>query len=143
MLKALASGLAGAVALTVLHEAARNFLKNAPRVDVTGERGLNAALSAAGVDVKTNKDLYLTALVGDVAGNSLYYSLVALGARETALRNGILLGALAGIGAVLLPPQVGLGKSPTARTTETAALTVAWYTVGGAAAGAVYRATGD
>ena len=43
------------------------------------------------------------------------------------------------LGAVFLPGPLGLGTKPSARTPQTAAMTVAWYAIGGLVAGAVYH----
>lgn len=42
-----------------------------------------------------------------------------------------------GIGAVILPPVLGLGSAPTARTRSTPALMVLWYLQGGLVAALV------
>ena len=138
MLKALGSGLAGAVALTLIHETARRLApETAPRMDVLGMRAIQKA--ALAVDAEPPVPLHEAALVGDIVSNSVYYSLVGAGARSDALRNGAILGLAAGIGAVFLPGPLGLGRQPT-DTPTTQALTVAWYVVGGLAAGAAYAA---
>ena len=49
-------------------------------------------------------------------------------------------GPVAGAGTVLLPPALGLSGATTGRTGATAVLTVALYTAGGIAVGAVYQA---
>jgi hypothetical protein len=138
MLKALGSGLVGACALTLIHETARRFIDDAPRMDVLGMRAL--AKAARVVDVAPPVTLHEAALVGDLVSNSVYYSLVGAGSREDALRNGALLGLAAGLGAVFLPEPLGLGRQPTERAPATQAMTVAWYLLGGLAAGAAYRA---
>jgi hypothetical protein len=138
MLKALGSGLVGACALTLIHETARRFIDDAPRMDVLGMRAL--AKAAHAVDVAPPVTLHEAALVGDLVSNSVYYSLVGAGPREDALRNGALLGLAAGLGAVFLPEPLGLGRQPTERAPATQFMTVAWYLLGGLAAGAAYRA---
>jgi hypothetical protein len=139
MLKALAGGLAGACALTLIHEAARRVMPDvAPRMDVLGMRAI--AKTARAVDAEPPVPLHEAALVGDLVSNSVYYSLVAAGGREDALRNGALLGLAAGIGAVVLPERLGLGRQPTEHTPATQLMTVAWYLAGGLAAAAAYRA---
>lgn len=138
MLKALGSGLLGAVALTLIHETARRVApETAPRMDVLGMRAIQKAVRA--VDAEPPVPLHEAALVGDLVSNSFYYSLVGAGSREDALRNGALLGLAAGLGAVFLPGPLGLGRQPT-ETPTTQALTVAWYVAGGLAAGAAYAA---
>jgi hypothetical protein len=72
-----------------------------------------------------------------VLSNGAYYALPALTRRP--LATGIALGALAGAGAVALPPRLGLGRLPTRRTRRTRALTFAWYLAAGVAAGLVAR----
>lgn len=139
MLKALASGLSGAIALTVLHETARQFIKDAPRVDVTGERGIAEMFDAANAQVPEKRDLYYLSLAGDVVSNSLMYSLISLGKPENAIVTGAAIGLAAGFGAAYLPEKIGLGKAPTNRTKQTAMMTVAWYAVGGLTAGATYQ----
>ena len=138
MLKALGSGLVGACALTLVHETARRFIDDAPRMDVLGMRALSKVARAADLDPPV--PLHEAALVGDLVSNSFYYSLVGAGAREDALRNGALLGLAAGLGAVYLPEPLGLGRQPTEDSPQTQLMTVAWYLVGGLAAGAAYRA---
>jgi hypothetical protein len=138
MLKALGSGLLGACALTLIHETARRFVDDAPRMDVVGMRAIAKTLRAASFEPPV--PLHEAALVGDIVSNSLYYSLVGVGAREDALRNGALLGLAAGIGAVYLPEPLGLGRQPAKNAPATQAMTLAWYLLGGLAAGAAYRA---
>ena len=138
MLKALGSGLVGACALTLIHETARRFIDDAPRMDVLGMRALSKAARAVEVDPPV--PLHEAALVGDLVSNSLYYSLVGAGSRREALRNGALLGLAAGVGAVYLPERLGLGRQPTEDSPQTQLMTVAWYLLGGLAAGAAYRA---
>lgn len=138
MLKALGSGLVGAFALTLVHETARRYVDDAPRMDVMGMRAIAKTMQA--VDVDPPVPLHEAALVGDIVSNSLYYSLVGLGAREDAIRNGALLGLAAGLGAVYLPERLGLGRQPTEDSPQTELMTVAWYLIGGLAAGAAYQA---
>jgi len=138
MLKALGSGLAGAVALTLIHETARRVApQSAPRMDVLGMRAIAKAARAVGDEPPV--PLHEAALVGDLVSNSVYYSLVGAGRREDALRNGALLGLAAGLGALFLPGPLGLGRQPT-DAPATQAMTVAWYVAGGLAAGAAYAA---
>lgn len=141
MLKALGSGLVGAFTLTLVHETARRFIDDAPRMDVVGMRAITKAAQAAGTEPPV--PLHEAALVGDILTNSLYYGLVGLGGREDALRNGAILGLAAGLGAVFLPEPLGLGRQPTEDSPQTELMTVAWYLIGGLAAGAAYNALGS
>lgn len=139
MLKALGSGLVGACALTLIHETARRLAPEvAPRMDVIGMRAITKTMRA--VDAEPPAPLHEAVLAGEIVSNSFYYSLVAAGSREDALRNGALLGLAAGLGAVFLPKPLGLGTQPTERTPATQLMTVAWYLAGGLAAAAAYKA---
>lgn len=141
MLKALGSGLVGAFTLTLVHETARRFIDDAPRMDVVGMRAITKTLHAAGAEPPV--PLHEAALVGDILTNSLFYGLVGLGRSEDGLRNGALLGLAAGLGAVFLPEPLGLGRQPTEDSPQTELMTVAWYMLGGIAAGAAYSALGS
>jgi hypothetical protein len=138
LLAALGSGIVGACALTAIHETARKTIPNAPRIDVLGKRAIAHTLSWAGAKPAPDKLLHDMALTGDILSNSVYYSLVALGGPRGAVACGAALGLAAGVGAVALPERMGLGSAPSARTTETKAMTVAWYLAGGLAAGLTY-----
>jgi len=139
LLPSLAAGFAGAVALTALHETARRLRPHdAPRMDVLGERGLRKILRLADLPQPAEGPAYTTTMLGDILSNGLYYTLVGSG--KHSVQRGLLLGAVAGAGGVLLPGPMGLGEAPSNRTPQTQAMTVAWYTVGGLVAGAVARA---
>jgi hypothetical protein len=139
MLKALGSGLVGAVALTLIHETGRRMRDDAPRLDVLGMRAIAKSLQAADVE-QPDMELRDLALAGDLVSNSFYYSLIGLGKREDAWLCGAALGLAAGLGAVTLPGPLGLGPQPTERAPTTQLMTVAWYLAGGLAAAAAYRA---
>lgn len=136
---ALLSGLAGATALTVIHESARRVSSDVPRMDTFGRRSIARGMEAVGLEPPDEDRLQTAALAGDVVTNSLYYSLVGVGGPSGALARGAALGVLAGLGAVALPPLLGLGHRPGARTPQTAAMTFGWYLIGGIAAALTYR----
>ena len=139
LLKALGGGLIGAAALTAIHETARRIFQDAPRMDLLGMRALAKTARAAGFEAPPKDELFGITMAGDIVANSLYYSIAGLGdARHAALR-GAALGLAAGVGAVLLPGPLGLGTDASARTPATQAMTVAWYTAGGIAAGAAMQ----
>lgn len=133
---ALACGLAGACMLTAIHEIMRRALPDAPRMDVLGMRAIEKLMHKADTEPPADDNkLHTWALLGDLISNSLYYSLAGTG-KNVWLR-GALLGAGAGIGAVVLPGPLGLGGAPSARTTQTKAMTVGLYLAGGLVAAAV------
>ena len=138
-LAAIGGGFIGAVALNVLHESVRHVRDDAPRMDVLGERAIARGMEAVGLEPPPREELYVPTLVGDLLSNGLYYSLVGVGGKEGVMARGALLGLAAGIGGVLLPGPMGLGKAPSSRTPQTALMTVAWYLAGGLAAAAACR----
>lgn len=137
-LESLAGGAAGAAVLTLVHESARRVRDDAPRMDVLGRRAIAAGVRAAGATPPSGERLQTAALAGDLVANTAYYALVGLDGPKGAVARGGLLGLAAGLGAVFLPGPLGLGTGPSRRTPQTAAMTVAWYTLGGLVAGAVY-----
>jgi hypothetical protein len=133
-LRSLASGAIGALAVTAINEGARRRIPHAPRMEVIGMRALSAAVQALGGRPPRGRKLFRETLGADLLSNTIYYALVGAGSRQTRLSRGILLGAAAGLGAVILPPRLGLGRPPGNRRPVTPLMTVAWYTAGGVAA---------
>ncbi|SIR47629.1 hypothetical protein [Pontibacter lucknowensis] len=133
--KALVSGLAGAVAITIAHETLRRLVPEAPRMDVLGMRAISKTMKKAGAQPPESGSLRAWAMVGDIVSNSIYYSFAGVG-KGAWLRGG-LLGAGAGAGAVLLPGPMGLGTDPSNRTNSTRVMTVGLYLMGGLVAAAV------
>lgn len=136
---ALAGGLSGAAALTIIHETVRRFDPQAPRMDLLGMQSLAKILRRIGKQPPEKEKLYTWTLIGDVAGNALYYSLVALGRNKGVFSRGILLGLGAGIGAMLLPRPLGLNESYSNRTAKTKLMTMGLYLVGGLVASVTMR----
>ena len=129
--ESLVSGMAGAIALTAVHQAARTLTDSAPRMDVVGMRALARGAEAAGAEApSTHKGLYRATLAGDLICNSAYYSLA------TTYTRGTVMGVLAGIGALVLPERLGLGTPPKSELLSNQIMTVAWYLVGGLVAAA-------
>lgn len=129
------SGIAGAVALTAVHQAARMMSDHAPQMDVLGMRAIARGTGTSGmadesadVDPSRNPGLFKAALAGDLLANSAYYSLA------TTWTRGAVLGLAAGFGALVLPPRMGLGAPPHSELLSNKIMTVAWYTLGGLAA---------
>jgi hypothetical protein len=139
IVRALVSGAAGAVALTAIHQLASRYVEDAPRMDVVGMRAIARGLLEMGVEPPAGERLYQTTLAGDLVSNTLYYSAVCCGGRA-ALETGTGLGLAAGVGALVLPPVMGLGAPPHSDTWSNRIMTVAWYTLGGVVAGATWRA---
>ena len=141
--QAFVSGVAGAVALNVLHETARQFIPGAPRVEVIGMRAIARPMEAAGGEPPARDQLYYLALAGDIVSNGIYYGMVGIGKPGRVWTRGSLLGLAGGVGAAFLPQVLGLGKRPGERFPATHLMTVEWYMIGGLVAAAVYERLGD
>jgi hypothetical protein len=141
--RALTAGAVGAVTLTLANEIGKRKISEAPRLDLLGTRAVAKLSSHRGVArfvPGERRKIARTALAGDLISNALYYALVSPGRTARPVSRGLWMGVLAGVGAVVLAPKLGLGHRPSDATIETAALTVAWYAIGGIAAGMAARA---
>jgi hypothetical protein len=123
--------------LTGLNEAARRVWDRAPRIERLGERAVDGIARRAGVSLD-RRERYGTALAGALLTDGAYFALAGLPRRGNR-GAGLLLGAAAAAGALLLPGPLGLGERPTRRTRETAWATLAWYLAAGLAAGIAAR----
>lgn len=138
MKNALVAGAVGAVTTNLLHELVRRTVPAAPRVDLLGMQAY-AKLVASRKRPPVGRALYARTLAADLLSNTAYFSLAGAGSRDGTVARGLLAGALAGIGAVVLPRPLGLSAATTGRTALTKALTVGLYTAGGLAAGIAAR----
>ena len=133
-------GLAGAITLNLLHETVRRVDKDAPRIDLIGEEGLNKTIEAAGGDPLTGNSLYAATLAGDLLSNSAYYSLIGSGKDKHLITRGAIVGLTAGIGALKLTKSMGLSDAPVTRTSKTKLMTVGYYLAGGLVTACVIKA---
>ena len=134
------SGLAGALALTAIHEGARRIVPHPPRMDVLGRRAIKKSLDATGQDSKPRAELHRWALIGDIIANTAYYAAVARGQGRARWGRALMMGTAAGLGAIAMPPYLGLGRAPNSQYAETQLMTIAWYLTGAlvSAAAATY-----
>jgi hypothetical protein len=137
---AFAGGLAGACALTVVHELVRKADSQAPRPDKLGMQVIAKTLRKANKPVPSKAQLRTLALAGDIVLNSLYYSLAGAGKPRNVFLRGTMLGIASGLGSLFLPKYMGLDNSYTDRSSKTKVLSVALYVVGGLAAAAAIKA---
>jgi len=140
MIKNIIGGLAGAVALNILHQAVKQFDHEAPRVDLVGEEALTKGMEKIGLEPPAGNKLFAATLAADLVSNAAYYSLIGLGNKKQLHCIGAAVGLAAGIGALILTKPMGLSDAPVTRTDKTKLLTVAWYTFGGIVAGSVIKA---
>ena len=139
IVKALEGGLAGAVTLTLVHQAVKQISPDAPRMDLLGMNAISKLLHKTPVKEPPRDTLYGITMAGDIISNTLYYSLTSIGGKKRSLLKGALLGLGAGLGAVLLPKPLGLNESYSNRTRQTQIMTVALYLIGGLVSAATYN----
>lgn len=139
ILYALEGGVAGAAALTLLHETVKRAVPHAPRIDLLGMNAIAKGLKAVGAKTPGERKLYGLALGGDIISNTVFYSFAGIGQKDNALLRGAALGLLAGAGAVLLPGPMGLQEKHTNKSVESKLLTVALYTAGGLVAAGIMK----
>lgn len=133
-------GLAGAVALNLLHETVKRLDPDAPRIDLVGAAGMNKLMERAGEQPLEGNALYAATLAGDIVTNTLYYSTIGAGNRRHLVRRGITVGLSAGLGALVLTRKMGFDDTPITRTNKTKLMTVGYYIFGGVVAGATIKA---
>lgn len=134
--KNLIAGLAGAIALNILHETLKKE-NNMPRVDLLGEDALEKTLQYFGGNINSGKDLYNATLAGDIIGNTLYYSLIGAGNQKYLWPKAVVLGLTAGIGAITLPEPIGLDPEPVTKNDQVKTITVGYYVFGAIVTGLV------
>lgn len=130
-------GIAGAIALNIIHQAVKTFDHDAPRVDLIGEEALSKGLKKLNIEPPTGDSLFTATLAVDLISNAAYFSLIGMAKKKHLLTVGAATGLAAGIGALTLTKPMGLSDAPVTRTQKTKLLTIAWYTIGGLVAGAV------
>ncbi|SEA50175.1 hypothetical protein [Pedobacter hartonius] len=138
-LKNLIAGLAGAVALNILHETLKKQSDNVPRVDLLGEDAMQRTLNYFGGNIDHKETLYNATLAGDIVGNTLYYSIIGAGNAKYLWPKVLFVGLSAGIGAVKLPKPMGLDETPVAKNDQVKFLTVGYYLFGAVVTGLVVK----
>lgn len=135
----IAGGLAGATAVTLIHESLKAVVPQAPRMDRLGMQAISNGLRKAGKTVPKQNTLFTMALAGDLLSNAIYYSAAGIGSEKNLWLRGTLLGLSAGIGAVVLPEPLGLNKQHSNRTLATKFMTVGLYVAGALVTTAVIK----
>jgi hypothetical protein len=134
-----AGGLAGATAVTLIHESLKAVVPQAPRMDRLGMQAIEKGLHKANKSVPNQQALFSIAMAGDLISNALYYSAAGIGSEKNIWIRSSLLGLAAGIGALVLPEPLGLNKRYSNRTVATQVMTVGLYVAGSLATAAVIK----
>ena len=130
------AGLGGAIVLNLLHESLKKKKMDTPRIDLVGEEALQKTLGYFGSKIENKDTLYKATLAGDLISNATYYSMIG-NSTEHVWGKAISLGLVAGIGAVLVPKEIGLDDEPVAKNNQVKAMTVGYYLVGALATAAI------
>ncbi|HEU4496285.1 MAG TPA: hypothetical protein VFR70_04470 [Flavobacterium sp.] len=133
------AGLGGAIVLSLLHESLKKKNGNMPRIDLVGEEAVQKTLGIFGSRIESRDKLYIAALIGDLASNAAYYSMIGNSPNHI-WKKAISLGLAAGIGAVAVPKHIGLDDEPVARNTQVKLLTASYYLAGALATAAILTA---
>lgn len=136
-ISSLIGGIAGAIALNVVHQLVKQFDRDAPHVDLIGEEALSKGMERLDIEPPKDVALFTATLVADLISNAAYYSLIGLAEQKHLMLLGAGSGLAAGIGTLTLTELLGLKDAPVNRTEKTKLMTVAWYTIGGLVAAAV------
>ncbi len=130
-------GLVGAAALTLLNKTTEKLDKSAPHLDLLSLNAVAKVVKGSGVKQVFSGIPMNAALAGDLFSNTLYYGLASGKTPKDTFVRGSLLGAAAGLGALLLAKPLGLDERAAAASTTTKAMTLAWYVLGGVVAATV------
>ncbi len=134
---ALGSGMAGAVAVSVIHETIRRIIPDSPRMDLLGMQAISKVMTKSGAIPPFGNKLFYSAMIGDIISNTIYYSLAGTNKPKNVWVRGVILGAAAGAGAIMLPKPLGLKEEYSNRTTQTKVMTFGLYLLGGIITAAV------
>ena len=110
----------------------RHNFDNVPEVNKVGEEALNKSLETVDMKITDKDQLYAATLAGDVISNGIYYAATATSGFN------IVSGVAAGVGAVILPKNMGLDDSPVAETTQKKLMTVGYYLFGAVVTKLIY-----
>ncbi len=137
-ISAAGTGLAAAGTVTSVHQLLKDRVKKAPRIDLLGEKVIKKLYKKAHLSTPSHKNAYRGSIASAIVGNTLLYSLVAIGGKKYALAKGAIVGLTIGLKSAFLPERLGLGSKYSNRNKPMTAMTVGLYFLGGmAAAGAI------
>lgn len=126
------AGFGGAIALSVLDKYVRKNFDEVPEFNEMGEQVIDKSLEVVNLQVKDPDKLYNATVAGDVFTNGIYYAL-------TPFKMSTLVGALGGLGAIVLPKKLGLDNEPIAGTDKKKMITVGYYVFGALVAAGIYK----
>lgn len=132
-------GVAGAAAVTLIHESVKRIVPGAPRMDLLGMNAISKGLNAVGINTPGDTKLFALALTGDLLGNAIYYSLAGIGNEKNLWLRSSILGLAAGLGAVALPGPLGLEEKHSNKTAATRFMTIGLYVAGALVTTAVIK----
>lgn len=133
------AGLGGAIVLNLLHELLKKKKMDTPRIDLVGEEALQKTLGYFGTKIENKDTLYKATLASDLISNATYYSMIG-NSTENVWGKAVSLGLVAGIGAVMVPKEIGLDEEPVAKNNQVKAMTVGYYLVGALATAVILTA---
>ena len=133
------SGLAGAAMVTGLNYLGQQLTSSAPQLDLLGRQAVRKTAGGLDAEQPSESTVQATALGGDLATNSMIYSLAGVGRAKNPILRGVLVGAAMGAVVVLLAPKLGFARRATGKGWQGKAMAIGQYALGGATAGMTHR----
>jgi len=140
LLPSILGGLAGAVAVTLIHEVLKRTDDQAPRMDKLGMEAIADGMEEMDQPVPDTRTLGTMAFIGEILANTAYYSLTGIGRRSAAEKKGSILGIIAGLGSIFLPKPMGLNEKHSNKSAKTRLMAMGLYFLGGYIASKVTKA---
>lgn len=132
MWKRVIAGIGGAVALNMLHGVVKRNFDDVPDFNEVEEEAIDKSLGKMNLQVRDHDRLYNATTTGDILTNAAYYAF-------TPFKMSSVIGALGGLGAIVLPKKLGLDNTPIAGTDKKKMITVGYYVFGALVASGIYK----
>ena len=132
MWKRLIAGFGGAIALSVVDKFMKKRVPGAPDFEEVGEEVVDKSLEKVNLGIKDFSKVSSIASASDIVKNGLYYSF-------TPFKMNSIVGALGGLGTMILPKKLGLDNTPIAGDDKKKMMTVGYYVIGALVAGGIYK----
>lgn len=132
MWKRIVAGIGGAVALNTLHKIVKNNFHGVPNFDELEGEAIDKSLGKMNLQLKDSDKLYNATVAGDIVTNAIYYTF-------TPFKMNTVIGALGGLGAMVIPKKLGLDNTPIAGTDKKKMITVGYYVFGALVAAGIYN----
>ncbi|HAV02488.1 MAG TPA: hypothetical protein DCW95_04715 [Chryseobacterium sp.] len=133
------AGLAGALALTGVHQLFKKCMDDAPHLEQVGEEAVKESLEAVDVQLSDEDQVYNAALGGNILSNAVLFSTLATSTSPTQIVTKSLgTGLLGAAGTLGLAEQL-LGNNKATNTDKKKWMTAGYYLLGALVTVGVYN----